>query len=136
MTSLLILTTTVFSLLRSSAWKEENLSTGAAKDYNKCKRDITLLIVLISSHYFEQNQRLLSKETEVLRWWGSQTLKFGAKQLHKGSNFHHELITKSTFRTLAEPERIEVLWVVCLHRRLRSAAIGWKSGDLNICINE
>ena len=133
MTSLLILTTTVFSLLRSSAWKEENLFTGAAKDYNKCKEDIALLIVLIFSHYFEQNQRLLSKETEVLRRWGSQTLKLGAKQLHKGSNFHHELmITKSTFRTLAEPERIEVLWVVCLHTRLRSAAIGWKSGDLNI----
>lgn len=84
------------------------------------------------SDYFEQNQRLLPKETEVLRRWGSQTLKFGVKQLHKGSNVHSELITTSMFRTLAEPKRIEELWVVCLCKRLRSAAIGWKSGDLNI----
>ena len=43
-----------------------------------------LLIVLISSHYFEQSERLLSKETAVLRRWGSERLKLGSKQLHKG----------------------------------------------------
>ena len=54
--SLLILSTFVFSSLRSPIWKGESLSTDAVKVYNRCKKDITLLIVLISSDYFEQNQ--------------------------------------------------------------------------------
>ena len=56
----------------------------AVKEYNRSKKDIALLIVLISSHFFEQSERLLSKETAVLRRRGSDRLKFGSKQLHKG----------------------------------------------------
>jgi len=51
LTSLLILTTFVFSLLSSSIWKE-SLSTDAVKDHNKCEKDIALLIVFISSEHF------------------------------------------------------------------------------------
>ena len=87
--SLLILSTFVFSSLWSPIWKGKSLSTDAVKVYNKCKKDITLLIVLISSEYFEQNQRLLSKETEVPHQWGSET------------SFHLEQTTKSTLRKWA-----------------------------------
>ena len=48
--SLLILTTFVFFSLSSSIWKAESLSTDAGKEYNRCKKDITLLIVLIKSN--------------------------------------------------------------------------------------
>ena len=81
--SLLILNTFCL-LLSSSFWKAENFSTDAVKEYNICKKDITLLIVLISSDYFEQNERLLSKETDVSHQWGGETLNFCIKQLHKG----------------------------------------------------
>ena len=40
----LLLTTSVFTLL--------GLSTDAVKEYNKCKKDIALLVVLISSDCF------------------------------------------------------------------------------------
>ena len=56
----------------------------AVKEYNRSKKDIALLIVLISSNCFEHSERLLSKETAVPRRWGSERLKLGGKQLHKG----------------------------------------------------
>lgn len=56
----------------------------ALKEYNRSKKDIALLIVLISSHYFEQSERLLSKETAVPRRWGSERLELGSKQPYKG----------------------------------------------------
>ena len=48
----LILTTFVFSSLSSSIWKGESLSTDAVKEYNRCKKDVAFLNVLISSDYF------------------------------------------------------------------------------------
>ena len=74
--------------------KGESVSTDAVKECNKCKKDIALLIAVTFSDYFEQIQRLLSKETVVHRRWGSETLKFGIKQLHMD-----QLSTKNRYQS-------------------------------------
>ena len=44
---------------------------------------------------------MVSKETVVLAWWGSEILEFSVKEVVKKSNFHREGITNLTFRALA-----------------------------------
>lgn len=42
-------------------------------------------LVLLSTDYpNKKHQRLVSKETEVSRQWGGETIKFGVKQVDKG----------------------------------------------------
>lgn len=81
---LLILNSLDFSLFSSFIWKgKKSFYMDAVKEYNRRKKDIALLIVLISSHYFERSERLLSKETAVPRRQGNERLKLGSKQHHK-----------------------------------------------------